>query len=78
MIEPKFVDYLFADYLELDDPVEILKYAVELLTPVAKKELSEHGFKTEEFMRLISVERSIFRAIYKLSGCDEQDKGELG
>lgn len=66
MITPKFVDYL-----EMDDPVELLKYASELLSPVAKKELNEHGMKTEEFRRLLAAEQSILRAIYKLGGCEE-------
>ena len=67
----KELEPIYVDYIEMNDPVEILKYARELLIPVIKKELNERGLKTDEFMRLHAADWAILSAIGKLGGLEE-------
>ena len=62
---------IYADFIEMSDPVEILKYARELLGPAILKEVNENGLKTDTAMRLMSADHAILKVIGKLGGLEE-------
>lgn len=67
----KEIKLIYADFYEMSDPVEILKYARELLGPVILKEVNENGLKTDAAMRLMSADHAILKAIITLGGMEE-------
>lgn len=67
----KEIKTIYADFTEMSDPAEILKYARELIGPVILKEVHEKGLKADTTMRLLSVDDAIVKTIIILGGMEE-------
>ena len=67
----KEIKLIYADFDGMSDPVEILKYARELLGPVILKEVHENGLTSDAAMRLMSTDHAILKAIITLGGLKE-------